>query len=621
MSRDFAIQRLRRTFVFGLAVITCVVIAAQVVVGRAPSNSAVDVHVMNLAGRQCALAHRIVKSALSIHDGSTVDPDRARADLDGALGEFARSHHALRHGDPDYGLPAPGSDELVAAFGEVAPGFRDLLSSGEALLAESKGSPAAPRLLDVLIAAEGDFVPMMERVVSIYENDAAARVREFHRLETIIIAATFFSLLGIALGVILPVLRGVETEIEGRTRAEERLRDQTVQLRRAADAAETAARAKSRFLASMSHEMRTPLNGIVGMAQVLEDSDLAGEQRANLEVIQDSSRALLALISDVLDLAKIDADRLEFEAVAFDLHELVHQTVGIVEASVRTKGLDLRVERDDAVPRVVTGDPTRLRQVLLNLLANAVKFTERGHVALQVRAFPGTQTDAPAIRFAIEDTGIGIHPAQVERLFEPFTQVDDSTTRRFGGTGLGLAISHRLVAGMGGRLEADSALGEGSTFHFTLPLPIGRAARTADASPATGVSPAPEIARGLSILLVDDIAVNRLVARKLLEKLGHTVTEVKDGIEAVEAVASGAYDLVLMDLEMPRLDGFGATSRIRALDGDRARTPIVALTANALSGDRERTLAAGLDDYLAKPLSRTDLVRVLGAVPRREVAT
>lgn len=617
MSRDIAIQRLRWALALGLGFITLVVIAAQLVVAQMPAATAIDVRVVHLASNQRTLCQEITKNAVLIHEAASIPEADARRGLDVALSDFARSHHALRHGDPDLGLPGAHAGPVAELFGSLDRWTRDVSATGEALLREPAGSETARRLLAVLHDAERKFIPSMSAIVDAYEQETALRVRRFRDRETLILLVTFMSLVGIALGGIGPVLRGVESEMHRRRIAESELRDTSEELRHAAHAAEAASRAKARFLASMSHEMRTPLNGIVGMAQVLEQSELSPDQRSELDVIQSSSQALLSLISDVLDLAKIEAGRLDLEEVDFGLPELAHETLRIIGPNAKAKSIEVIAEIDDETPARVCGDPTRLRQVLLNLLSNAVKFTADGSVTLRVRPVPADEPGHHRVAFEIVDTGIGIDPSQKGRLFAPFTQIDDSTTRRYGGTGLGLAISRQLVECMGGTLDFDSLPGEGTTFVFEIDVYEARSCALPIRSDARGES---DTTPALSILLVDDIKVNRLVARKLLEKLGHTVEEAGDGLEAVQAVEARSFDVVLMDLQMPNLDGVGATRRIRALGGDRARTPIVALTANALAGDREKTLAAGLDDYLAKPIARDGLIEVLRRVTEGRVA-
>lgn len=611
MATDHSVSRLRLALRLGLGFMALVVIIAQIIAAKVPADSVVSVHIVHLASRQQMLCQRITLSALQIHDGSAVPKAKAREELDAALGEFARTHHALSHGDPEIGLPGDNSPEINQLLANIERWFRDVSSAGEALLAEDEASPAAERLLQVLLEAEPQFSSRMKAIVETYEQETAASMKRFRDLENVILALTFLSLVALALGVLRPMIKNVENEMQSRRRAENKLTVQAEELRLAAEKAEAAVRAKSRFLSSMSHEMRTPLNGVVGMAQVMEDTDLDEEQRGGLAVIKSSSLVLLALISDVLDLGKIEAGRLDLEKIAFDLPDLVKKTLQIVEPAAGAKSLEISLELAAGTPQHVLGDSTRLQQVILNLLSNAVKFTSEGGIALRVKACEGPDPRLARVRFEVSDSGIGISPEQEQRIFRSFTQADESTTRKYGGTGLGLAISRHLVERMGGALAVDSQPGEGSTFHFEIELPLAESAPHLAESPE---EPVREDTPSLEVLVVDDIALNRLVARKLLEKLGHQVEEAADGIEAVEAVQKKAYNVVFMDLEMPRLDGLQATGRIRQLDGDRAQTPIIALTAKGLAGDREKALASGCDDYLSKPIHRSALVQALGRI-------
>ncbi len=388
------------------------------------------------------------------------------------------------------------------------------------------------------------------------------------------------------------------------------LRDVTDYLQ-ASEAARAAAVAKSQFLANMSHEIRTPMNGVLGLAQHLAHLELDGEQRSLVEDILASGGALLQIIDDVLDFSKLEAGKVRIDPTPFDPRRLLADVTRLLGPRVRETGIRLEADVAGDVPAWLLGDGGRIRQVLLNLASNAVKFTKQGRVALRVRR-DGSHGDPATLRFEVSDTGIGIPAAALETIFDAFTQADASTTRRFGGTGLGLTISRELVSCMGGELGVESEEGRGSTFWFVLQLPVSAAPVQAEPAGVSGAGARrPAGVRAPRVLAAEDNSVNQRVLLRLLERLGCSVELVGDGRAAVERMRDGPYDLVLMDCQMPVLDGFGATREIRALGGDAARVPIVAVTAHALPGDRERCLEHGMDDYVSKPLRMDELERVL----------
>jgi hypothetical protein len=463
--------------------------------------------------------------------------------------------------------------------------------------------------LAALDAAIHELTIEASHIVSAQAALRETAVNNYNRVAIALTALLSLSTFGFALLAI-----GQLRRLDERRRALEQL---TSELRLAQRDAEAASRAKSAFLANMSHEIRTPFQGLLGMLQVLDADTLAPQQRAHLHTARDSARHLLAILNDILDMAKLEAGTLSVSPEAVALRDLVGDVQQLMQPLAAAKSLALDIDVDAQLPERVRLDGTRVRQVLYNLISNAIKFTDSGRVTLEVRP-----AGSEWLALAVTDTGAGIDADMLPRLFQRFGQGDDSPSRRHGGTGLGLEISRNLARLMGGDLTVQSAPGRGSRFEMRLPLQrTDPPPAVVTDTPATAAEPAGPALRALHLLAAEDNAVNREVLAAMIDLAGHRVTFAEDGAAAVRAAQAQPFDLVLMDLHMPELDGIGATRAIRAMAGPMARVPIVALTADVFPETRARCLEAGMNDFLTKPIGLSELTQLLARHVDASVAT
>ena len=566
---------------------------------------------VNESGRQRMLSQRILFFAGEVHRGSSTD--NAAGKLLDAVVLFEESHRKLsRQAMGEFGFePSAALQKLYFEEGSQGGLPLDVLVTNfvsDAITiiegSERRANRAWTRMLE---RGPGELLRELNEAVSIIELEAVESADYSARIQNISYILALSVLLLEILFIFWPAHRSIVKSFEELEESYAETQRLLVEAEAARDEAAIASQAKSEFLATMSHEVRTPINGVLGIANVLMTENLDPKHRQQIRLIQESGDHLMEILNDILDLSKMDAGKFDIAESSFSLKRALEFARAIWESRYQAAGLDFTLTEELDGVDMIQADKTRLRQVLFNLLNNANKFTEAGGVTLSAKV--QRSEELPMLRFEVTDTGIGITEEQIERLFTPFEQADSSTTRKYGGTGLGLAINYKLVTMMGGEIGVTSTPGEGSTFWFTIPL-IESDEATEDFIDLDTSAPAALVTTNgepVSILAAEDNQINQVVLQSLLTPLGCKVEIVSSGQEAVDATLRGAYDLVLMDVQMPVMDGLEATAAIRSGAGILADVPIIALTANAMQGDREKYVAAGMDDYVTKPIDPREL--------------
>jgi signal transduction histidine kinase/DNA-binding response OmpR family regulator len=607
-------RALTRLYVAALSAVALLSVGGQFLIQTRLERQSADATIVNIAGRQRMISQRLAKCALSVAAAPTAAERVKRAtEIRELLPLWRRCHQGLQKGDAALEIPFVDDPQAATMFREIDPSFQVIYDGASDVLTELDANrPVSRRAVDAILAREAEFLHGMDRIVSYYEMEAQKRVTRLGRVESILLALTLTVLLCEGALVFRPATRRSREAFAALRRTHE-------ELRLAKNAAEAANQAKTRFLANVSHELRTPLHAVLGGVELLEQTRLDDRGREYARMIDDAARAQLGLVNDLLDLTMIEAGKAELRPQSFHLPDMVERTCTMLRPMAAARGLALRCRIDEAVPRGVVGDELRLRQVLVNLINNAIKFTDSGTIDCRVvadarvgaaeRAVPVAEGESVRVRFEVADTGIGIDESDRQHIFDRFTQIDESSERRRGGAGLGLAICAQWVERMGGRIDVDGRIGEGSRFSFELLLPVG----TALAPVAHRLGRSASAVGPLRILLADDAPAGRLIVAELLRQAGHEVVAAADGRDAIAAYSNGRFDAALLDIQMPGLDGPGAVAAIRLLEQaeNRPRMPIAALTADLLPRDSRQLEKAGFDAKLTKPITAAALLEAI----------
>lgn len=616
-------MKLKFTYFIFILIIILATVSSQIIISYSISRQEQDANLINIAGRQRMLSQNIAKTALKFKTSTSEEISRNQRKLAELTAEWEEKHWGLVNGSKELQLPVENNEIIAKLYDEIQEPFFLVLNNAKKLVNRNNSKEYEDNIQGIL-DNEGAFLMLMNKIVGEYELAAKAKVRQLQRIEifigiftvSIVLLELFFLIRPLFIKIIK---QNKSLEIKHKELIKqsqqllyqkELIQEQNDYLRIAKEKAEDAATAKARFLSNMSHEIRTPMNAIIGMTHILLQEGPREDQLDHLETAMFSAENLLVIINDILDYSKIEAGKLNIEQSSFNFEDCINRLYKSLVPKAEKKKLIFQLCMDSQLPNYVIGDKTRLSQILINLVNNAIKFTKEGKVTLSIQQEEVIDNKVK-INFAVTDTGIGIAKEKQEQIFNSFSQADDDTTRRFGGTGLGLAITKKLLELHGSQIQLDSSLNKGSTFSFILTYAIG-AIPLEKKSDRNLLQFSTGDKRIKKILVVENNLFNIKVAQRILRIWNLEIDIAQDGLEAIEKIRSNDYGLVLMDLQMPRMDGYEATSMIRSWDEPKYQSlPIIALSASARQGFRKKALEVGMNDYITKPFKPTELYHVI----------